>query len=348
MDSLRVSKARKTGDMPYVLPPDEGETWAIVGSRSIMRFLATGETTDNDFAVMQTRGGPTRPVMPHWHKEAHDVFLCTKGSMQVWAGDQSRILRPGDLASLPPRTRHSFDILQPNTEFLGLVVPGNWIKFFKEIGEPYAGPLYPTTDARPFPVAQYRAAIEEKGHDVIPDPAYKLFPAQNPDPAADSKLPEDRTPYFLRADLGPRYALGAQVCSPLVTNVQSGGRFTICAIEGSNFTQASHGSALKFKFTKTDFLLRVAEGKVVLSFDNSKRDTLTSGESAFIPRNTVFSYRFPGKYGRFYLFGGKNEGGLEHIFKEAGTTVQGLLEAYAAFDYGKVAAAARQIDAEVM
>jgi hypothetical protein len=64
MSSLRVLKAPSKGNDPYVLPLDEGETWAIVGSKSIMRFLATGEITENAFAVMQTKGDPSRPVMP--------------------------------------------------------------------------------------------------------------------------------------------------------------------------------------------------------------------------------------------------------------------------------------------
>jgi hypothetical protein len=78
------------------------------------------------------------------NREAHDVFICTKGSLQVWAGEKSRVLYPGDVASVPPvlsihlpfdqgsdfgkGTRHSFHLLQAQTEFLGLVVPGNWIK----------------------------------------------------------------------------------------------------------------------------------------------------------------------------------------------------------------------------
>lgn len=37
-----------------------------------------------------------------FHARTHDTFLVTKGKVQVWINDESRILHPGDLASVPP------------------------------------------------------------------------------------------------------------------------------------------------------------------------------------------------------------------------------------------------------
>jgi len=330
---------------PYVLPVNEGETWAIIGSRSINRFLATGENTRDAFAVVQTRGAPHKPIAPHWHKQTHDVFLCTKGSLQVWAGDQSRILFPGDFASVPPGTRHSFSILQEDSEFLGLIVPGSWINFFKEVGELYDGPLYPALDDRPYPITKFRAAVEEKGIDVIPDFTYQLIPPNPDEFKPDNMLPSNLLPYFLQGNNVFRYALGDQVCIPLATNVQSGGRFTICSIEGSGLPGASQED-LEFTFAKTDFLVRVAEGIVEVTWNSDHTERLSCGESAFIPRNTPFSYRFPGRYARFYIFGGQNEGGIERIFQEAGKRIEGVLEAYTPFDWAKVERVAGEIGAD--
>lgn len=345
--SLRTSSALGPAKGPYVLPVDEGETWAIIGSRSIMRFLATGENTNDAFAIAQTRGAPHKPIAPHWHRETHDVFLCTKGSVQVWAGNESRVLYPGDFGSISPGTRHSFNILQESSEFLGLIVPGSWIQFFKEVGEPYDGPLYPALDNRPYPIAKFRVAIEEKGIDIVPDFSYKLFPP-NPDPSRpDNVLPSGLSSYFLQGSAAPRYALGSQVCTPLATNVQSGGRFTICSVEGGKPSGVSQKDELEFTFAKTDFLLRVAEGILEVTVNSKQKEILSNGESAFIPRNTPFSYQFSGKYGRFYLFGGQNEGGLERIFQEAGKPLEGVLETYTAFDWRIVERTGCQIGAVV-
>lgn len=76
-----------------------------------MRLLVTGKETDNAFAVVGTGGSAGDPIGFHYHRETHDVFLCLKGSVNVWANDQCRTLRAGDLASVPPGTIHQYQIL---------------------------------------------------------------------------------------------------------------------------------------------------------------------------------------------------------------------------------------------
>lgn len=89
-------------DLAYVLPCYTGELWTIPTSNSTMRLLVTGKETDNTFAVVGTGGTFDKPIGFHYHKEAHDVFLCLKGKINVWANDKARSLGPGDFASVPP------------------------------------------------------------------------------------------------------------------------------------------------------------------------------------------------------------------------------------------------------
>ena len=91
----------KAGE-PYVLPCYNGELWTIPTSNSTMRLLVTGKETDNAFAVVGTGGTSDKPIGFHYHREAHDVFLCVKGRMNIWANDSARTLFPGDFASVPP------------------------------------------------------------------------------------------------------------------------------------------------------------------------------------------------------------------------------------------------------
>lgn len=67
-----------------------------------MRLLVTGKETDNAFAVVSTGGQKDKPIGFHYHREAHDVFLCLKGELNIWANDKARTLGPGDFASVPP------------------------------------------------------------------------------------------------------------------------------------------------------------------------------------------------------------------------------------------------------
>jgi len=98
--SLLTTPPGKT--QAYVLPCFTGELWTIPTSNSTMRMLVTGKETDNAFAVVGTGGTFDKPIGFHYHKEAHDVFLCLKGKLNVWANDKARSLGPGDFASVPP------------------------------------------------------------------------------------------------------------------------------------------------------------------------------------------------------------------------------------------------------
>jgi hypothetical protein len=86
----------------YHIPCYSGELWTIPTSNSTMRLLVTGNETNNAFAVVGTGGTYDNPIGFHYHNEAHDVFLCLKGSLTIWANDKARSLGPGDFASVPP------------------------------------------------------------------------------------------------------------------------------------------------------------------------------------------------------------------------------------------------------
>lgn len=86
----------------YTLKSLEGEIIYIPCSKSATRLLVTGKETEGAFAVVGSGGSLSPPIGFHFHREAHDVFLCLKGSVNVWAGDTCRTMLPGDLASVPP------------------------------------------------------------------------------------------------------------------------------------------------------------------------------------------------------------------------------------------------------
>lgn len=89
-------------DTPYVIPFLGGENIYIPCSKSATRLLVTGKETNNGFAIVGSGGVAAAPIGFHYHREAHDVFLCLKGSVNVWAGEKCRTMTPGDFASVPP------------------------------------------------------------------------------------------------------------------------------------------------------------------------------------------------------------------------------------------------------
>lgn len=107
MSLERLFEPPKATKKAYVVPCYAGELWTIPTSNSVTRLLVTGEETDNQFAVVTSGGTTDQPILWHFHREAHDVFICLEGTLNVWADDQGRALGPGDFASVPP-VKHSY------------------------------------------------------------------------------------------------------------------------------------------------------------------------------------------------------------------------------------------------
>ena len=87
---------------PYILPFLSGEIIFIPCSNSATRLLVTGKETNNAFAVVGSGGTAAPPIGFHFHRATHDVCLCLKGQVNVWAGEKCRTMNPGDFASVPP------------------------------------------------------------------------------------------------------------------------------------------------------------------------------------------------------------------------------------------------------
>ncbi|KAM0754371.1 RmlC-like cupin [Meredithblackwellia eburnea MCA 4105] len=356
IDQLRFGQGKLKAPLPvsdkltsYVLEAEQGESIFIPGANNITRILVSGNQTDNIFAVVGTRGGHTTPVPPHHHKEAHDVFLCLQGKVKVWCGSECRLLEQGDFASVPPGNTHSFQIVSNHSEFTGIIVPGGWEKFFSQIGEPYDGPLWPSSDERSFNVPAFIGAIKG-GADVIPDRDFQLF-EPNPDPASkpDNTLPDKTEPYFLLRETGPKYFLANECCSPLITPVQSHGKFAISVLEGSNEITGKRPWD-RLTFTKTHIFFRVLEGKVALTISGRENDqqVLTAGESAFILAGDRFQYHFASAYGKALIFAAGGAGnGIETLFVGAGVRKDGhVLEKYVDGAESKLAEVTKASDIE--
>jgi quercetin dioxygenase-like cupin family protein len=87
---------------PYIISTQDGEIIYIPLSKSATRLLVTGKESDDAFAIVSSGGSQSDPIGFHYHKEAHDVFLCLQGNVNVWADDDCRTLSAGDFASVPP------------------------------------------------------------------------------------------------------------------------------------------------------------------------------------------------------------------------------------------------------
>ncbi|KAJ4037181.1 hypothetical protein NW761_001440 [Fusarium oxysporum] len=135
--------------------------------------MVTAKETNNTFALLTAGGSEGYLIIFHYHNNAHDIFLCTQGQMNVWANDQGRTLNPGDMASVPPGVIHRYQILGTHTEFWGPIVPADLIEMFYAMGDiaPGDSVLYQSPDTRDPMKALFPHLKDLPGkHDFVPVP----------------------------------------------------------------------------------------------------------------------------------------------------------------------------------
>jgi quercetin dioxygenase-like cupin family protein len=116
----------------YVIP-HYANSHAVTIDSQLYRFTVTGPSSGNVFTLMNTNAPSSGSlgVLPHIHHKHYENFFSFKGRFQLWAqkGDneqQARVLTRGDYGSGTRNTTHTFQILDPDTEMVGVIVPGGF------------------------------------------------------------------------------------------------------------------------------------------------------------------------------------------------------------------------------
>ncbi|KAL3456931.1 RmlC-like cupin domain-containing protein [Aspergillus heterothallicus] len=324
---------------PYVLEQDQGKKLTVASSQSAFTVLADGNATKGAYTAVQLRTGADEPLFPHYHRETHDVWYVTKGRVKVWLNNSCRVLNVGDFASAPPNTVHTISPLSNDNEFVGIVAPASWFRFFDIVGEPYAaGPLYPWSDPRPFPLEKI-AAAKEANIDVVPIEGYTYPPAEPFSPGTKDRLPEDTSAYYLQADSGPLYLLNSQACAPLCLAQNTNGDFAMSVITGlgprSRFPEFKGARPANesgvfvggrwLVLDNVDTMFRVLNGKVKFKVLRGRgtesegegesrevADVLTAEESIFVPRGVPFRFLILSSFAKVLVFSGGE--GIERLF----------------------------------
>ena len=213
-------------------------------------------------------------------------------------------------------TIHQYQIGSSHTEFLGLIIPGGWEEFFRFIGEPYVGPLFPTNDRRnPFEVLIPKLMAATEKFDMIPVRDKAPFDPQ-PWNGTENKLPGacENGGYFLKAGAGDKFVLGGTVVRGLATRKETAGRFSVYEIEGSSF-HAGKALAKALEFKDTHHAIQTVEGVLTLVINGSEVKT-SVGETTFVPAGTKWSFESESVYVRAYVFA--NGGGVGEILTSLG------------------------------
>jgi len=110
---------------------------------SLMTFLATGEETHGQFALIKAvarRGNVPPPHVHHWEDE---IFCVLEGEIVVSVGDRTIKGTAGTMVFLPRDVPHSFTIESEQGRMLILLIPAGREGWFKEFSVPAPAMMLP-------------------------------------------------------------------------------------------------------------------------------------------------------------------------------------------------------------
>ncbi|KAB2102374.1 hypothetical protein AG0111_0g9465 [Alternaria gaisen] len=312
---------------PYIIPAYEGDTMMIPGQKVTVRLLASANETSGLISVFGYDGALGDAPGFHYHNLAHDVFMCTRGHVKIWAGNRCKILAPGDFCYVPPKIVHRPQLIDDGTnESIGVVTPGQWVDFFRLICRKYDGVFadeFDTSDIREL-IGSRITEIKEK-YDVVFQPEFQVAEVSDLTKEEDSKLPDEPgKEYYLKANTGPCHLLEGVLSRPFITTKQTQsptGNFAATAIESSN-RLANSVLSRPFAFMKVHQVYHVLDGAINVTLDSSA-NLIRAGETAFVPAGTTISIEFLDRYNRFWAYSSGN--GLESLIADAGGKFEGTL-----------------------
>ncbi|KAK8059146.1 Quercetin 2-3-dioxygenase [Apiospora saccharicola] len=345
--SIPITTVPPPARTSYILDQLEGERLTIPGSKGVFRILASSKQTNGGIAVFSSGAVLSDAPGFHWHEEAHDVFLVTKGFLKLWNGDKCRIMGPGDFAYVPPKVVHNPELLGPHTETLGLVAPGDWIDFFRYVAETYEGVVVPEHDDRDLKsllMQKMMATKDRAGGDYQPPAVGEWLDSEN-------QLAGPGEPYFLRANTGPRWLLGGVMSRPFILADQCAGKFAISSIESSHvYSNASKQQPLArwLTFADVDHCFCVQEGllRVRLRSGDGGWSEIREGQTLVVAAGETFMLDFGSRYVRVWSF--TNGRGIEDLVRVAGSPCSSFVlpESPAPWEEAEFLQACKQIKVE--
>lgn len=271
---------RLPGNTPYVLRDGTGPAHLV--ARQVVRTLAGVDETAGGFGAVVCDAPLDRgPIPMHWHEREHDTWYCTRGRLQVWCGDESRVLTPGDFAYVRPGDIHSYRSVAPRTRFFGIVAPGGWEEFFVDAGEVWGMTGLPE-EGRPFDFSRMGPAMGKHRIMRVDAPVYA---DATPLSDADRQLPDAHASYFLDAGHGTRQAWRGHLSTQLLGAEQSNDLLDMRVIEGGR------GATLPVvRHRTTHVFLYLLDGSVEVTIDGELH-VVVGGDAVNIPAGTAYATR---------------------------------------------------------
>ena len=125
----------------------------------LLTFLATGEDTGGQFALMEqvARKGSVPPR--HIHHREDETFYVVEGEMTFSIGEKTIKATAGTMVFAPRDVAHSFTIDSEQVRMLVMVAPAGAEGFFKECSVPAQSMTLPPASETPYSEIQKMMAL---------------------------------------------------------------------------------------------------------------------------------------------------------------------------------------------
>jgi quercetin dioxygenase-like cupin family protein len=310
------------------IPLGSGDTWNF--------FPVTGNSSNKAFCLMITNGpgygmGSRPGLFPHIHKKTYENFYSSKGRVQLWgqhldsyksnSSEQgTRILGPGDFGGIPTNTIHTFNLMEPDTQLTGVLVPGGFEEFFFNMAtDPIPGPPSSPNDTIPNPPSS-----PVPGFNLTDLSKWDVYPQLDFQPRTDveegkagpgnwytgpNELPsDDNEPIWIAKNYGPKWmndqAGYYQIIAPLVMGAQTKNLFTQGHITMSPKTEDLVPQEI---VSPQATALMLEEGQLAVTVEGFDTAHLIDGDVVFVPPNRPFTYFAEAEFTKFlYVSSGAN------------------------------------------
>ncbi|NRA92608.1 MAG: cupin domain-containing protein [Psychroserpens sp.] len=122
-----------------ILKHGEGISQIVLGDHQTVKL--TGEDTDGLFTLIEQNNNPGIEIPMHIHQDEDEVFQVLSGSLEVKVGNDTKILKAGDIGFCPRGIPHSWKVVGSDKAKVMLsIFPVGLEHMFKEITKLPAGP----------------------------------------------------------------------------------------------------------------------------------------------------------------------------------------------------------------
>ncbi|KAH0592028.1 hypothetical protein MHUMG1_10239 [Metarhizium humberi] len=321
---------------PYVLPKYRGRS-IMLSQAEVLRFAITTNSSGGAFSMIQHNGQFNNNVSAryHDHHNVHEHLYCARGRVQFWAqkntseGEQeARQATPGDYASLPTGTIHTFQLVDPDAQLTHVFHPAGFEHLFDVF---YGEGKYDSSTSAPY----LATAFDESPFAGTLSPeaiaslnSLDLYLHDNFVPrrdfvngtAGDSRLNWHDGPNELPTKYGEPYAI-AKDYGPKFLNAENGYKIVQPFADKNTEKDFTMGTVIlspkldNETVTTTTlphhFALQMEDGHLILAVDGYESVALLHGDVAFIPAGTKFSYHADVPYTKFMYMNNGTEG-LDH------------------------------------